>query len=152
MTMSRTRTTIPHVPFERLAQIERVVRGFGDCTLPCEEWTHAAHLTVGLWYAREYPPGETLDRIRAGIKRYNVACGNQNTDTAGYHETITRFYMWLIGKYLAGVTDVSDWVAVTNALIEHAGVNAPNRYYSRERLTSVAARLDWVPPDLQSMG
>ncbi|MEX2111540.1 MAG: hypothetical protein WD845_00040 [Pirellulales bacterium] len=146
--MARHRTTIPHVPFEWLAQIERIVDRFGDCTLPCEEWTHAAHLTVGLWYAHQLPPTEALDRIRAGIKRYNVACGVADTPTDGYHETITRFYMWLIGSYLAGVTDRADWVAVTNGLVEHATVHAPNRYYSRERLMSVAARAAWLPPDL----
>ncbi len=149
--MAQNRVTIPHVPYRRLTEIERVVCCFGDCTLPCEEWTHAAHLTVGLWYARQYPPEEALDRIRSGIKRYNVACGGENTDFSGYHETITRFYMWLIGKYLASIPDRSDWVAVTNALVDHVGDHAPDRYYSRQRLMSVAARADWLPPDLQPL-
>ncbi len=111
----------------------------------------AAHLTVGLWYARESSAEEVLERVRAGIKRYNVACGVEDTPTGGYHETITRFYMWLIGKYLAGVADRTDWVTVTNDLVELASVEAPNRYYSRERLMSVEARLDWLPPDLRPL-
>jgi hypothetical protein len=149
--MASKRVTISHVPFRHLSEIERIVQGFGDCTLPCEEWTHAAHLTVGLWYARESPPAVALDRIRAGIQRYNAACGVEDTPTDGYHETITRFYMWLIGKYLAEVSDRTDWVRVTNDLVELASVEAPKRYYSRERLMSVEARLGWVPPDLLAM-
>ncbi len=150
--MTSKRVTIPHVAFRQLSEIERIVHGFGDCTLPCQEWTHTAHLTVGLWYARESSPEAALDRIRAGIQRYNATCGVKDTPTDGYHETITRFYMGLIGKYLAEVADCSDWVAVTNNLVELASVEAPNRYYSRERLMSVEARLGWMPPDLQAMG
>jgi hypothetical protein len=50
-------------------EIEHIAGGFADCTLPCSQWTHIAHLTVGLWYAREYPAEESLDRLRAGINR-----------------------------------------------------------------------------------
>jgi hypothetical protein len=150
-------TKKPHLPYRDPAEIERVVRQFGDCTLPCDEWTHAAHLTVGLWHAREYPPGEALDRIRAAIQRYNAGCVTANS--IGYHETITRFYMWLIGRYLAGITKLAgnmepaDLVAVTNGLVEHAALTAnhPFAYYRRDVLMSDAARTNWVPPDLQPM-
>ena len=43
---------------------------------------------------------KALDRGRTGIKRYNVTCGVIDSPTRGYHETITRFYMLLVGKYL----------------------------------------------------
>lgn len=141
----------PHRPFRELAEIERIIERFGNCTLPCDEWTHAAHLTVGMWTAREFPPAEALDRVRAGIVRYNAHC--VVVDSPGYHETITRFYMWQIGKYLADVMDRSDWVAVTNGLVEHAKreSNLPLAYYSRDVLTSEAARTGWVPPDLRPL-
>ena len=135
-----------------IAAIERVVAGFLDRTLPCKEWTHAAHLTVGLWHAREFPPAEALDRVRSGIKLYNGACGVANTTTGGYHETLTRFYMGLIGHYLAGVADRSDCLAVTNALLaRHGHRDVPLGYYSRERLMSPAARAAWIEPDLRPL-
>lgn len=141
------RSKKPHVPFSEPAQIERIVRGFEDCTLPCDEWTHAAHLTMGLWYARAYPPEQALDRVRAGIQRYNAVCGT--SDGPGYHETITRFYMRLIGQFLSAVDDRGDWVRVTNELVEFAArtENLPSAHYTRARLLSDAARLGWVPPD-----
>lgn len=133
-------------------EIERVVAGFLDGSLPCAEWTHRAHLTIGLWHAREYPPDEALARMRAGIQRYNGACGVVTTATRGYHETLTRFYMTLIERYLAGVSDRSDWAAVTNALVERYGDrDLPLRYYTRERLMSSEARGGWVPPDLREI-
>ena len=141
----------PHVPFRELAEIERLVTGFDDCTLTCDQWTHAAHLTVGLWYASRFPPDEALDRVRAGIQRYNAVCLAK--DAPGYHETITRFYLWLIGKYLDAVVDRSNWVAITNGLIDHAAAkeNHPLTYYNADRLMSPEARAGWLPPDLRAL-
>ncbi|MGD9723177.1 MAG: hypothetical protein AB7O59_17730 [Pirellulales bacterium] len=139
--------------YRHLAEIERVVQEFGDGTLPCAQWTHAAHLTVGLWYLRDSPPHEALDRVREAIKRYNAHCGRVDSPTGGYHETLTRFYLWLIGRYLNGLPDCSDWLAVTNGLLAHddAGRDAALRYYTRERLMSAEARSGWVPPDLLAL-
>ncbi len=139
-------------PYLHLDEIDRLVAGFVACTLPCEQWTHRAHLTVGLWHAREYPPDEALERVRAGIKRYNAHCGRIDSPTGGYHETITCFYMWLVGKYLAGVPEHRDWVAVTNRLFEvHGQRDAPLAYYSRERLMSAEARASLLEPDLKPL-
>jgi hypothetical protein len=138
--------------YETLDQIASLVARWADCTLPCVEWTHRAHLTVGLWLSRELPPREALDRVRAGIRRYNTTCGVENSTTRGYHETLTRFYMAMIAAYLGRCLDRDDWVAVTNGLIEHLGDrDLPLRYYTRERLMSAEARSGWVPPDLQPL-
>lgn len=139
-------------PYEHLAQIERIVAGFVDCTLPCEEWTHRAHLTVGLWHAGHYPADEALNRVRDGIQRYNQKCGVVDSPTRGYHETLTCFYMRVIGSYLSERADRTDWVALTNHLVEQCGNrDFPLGYYSRERLMSSEARADWVPPDLRML-
>jgi hypothetical protein len=138
--------------YTRLDEIERLAECFVDGTLPCPEWTHRAHLAVGLWHVREYPPDEALGRMRDGIQRRNAACGVVTTLARGYHETLTRFYMWLIGKYLTEVADRSDWVAVTNGLIERYGSrDVPLGYYTRERLMSSEARAGWVSPDLRPL-
>lgn len=139
-------------PYEALAEIERLVTAFLDCTLPCAEWTHRAHLTVGLWHAREFPPDEALVKMREGILRYNVTCQVPTTPTRGYHETITRFYMTVLGRHLAELADQSDWTAVTNRAIELYGAREfPFEYYTRERLMSSEARADWVEPDLRPL-
>jgi hypothetical protein len=140
-----------HQPFRSTIEIERLVQQFSDCTLPCEEWTHAAHLTVGLWHAREHSTRDALDRVRAGIIRYNQVCAA--FITLGYHETITRFYMRLIERYLSEITDRADWVAITNGLVDFAAqeTNRPLTYYSREVLMSEPARTGWVSPDLRAL-
>jgi len=107
--------------YEHLDEIESLAARFADCSLPCVEWTHRAHLTVGLWTLREYAPDAALRRIRVGIQRYNAACGVVTTPTRGYHETITCFYMRMIGHYLAMLADRADWLAATNGLLDRYG-------------------------------
>ena len=142
----------PIAHYEHLDEIERLAARFADCSLPCVEWTHRAHLTVGLWTLREHAADEALRRIRAGIQRYNAACGVVTTPTRGYHETITCFYMRVIGNYLATLADHTDWLAVTNRLLDRYGTpDLPFAYYTRERLMSPEARANWVEPDLRKL-
>ena len=77
-------------------EVPRLVARFEDCTLPKEEWTHRAHLTVGLWYATRLPYEAALGAMRDGILRLNQAHGVPTTPTRGYHETITRFYLLVL--------------------------------------------------------
>lgn len=142
----------PIARYEHLDEIESLAARFGNCSLPCVEWTHRAHLTVGLWTLREHAAEEALRRIRTGIQRYNAACGVVTTPTRGYHETITCFYMHMVGHYLASVVDRTDWLAVTNGLLDRYGSpDLPLGYYTRERLMSPEARANWVEPDLRKL-
>jgi len=127
----------------------QLVEAFTLCTLPKDEWTHHAHLKVGLWHLLHYSPSESIQRLRQGIKRYNVACGIENTESQGYHETITQFYVWLIKQFIQQVDCSQPIDALADELINRYGDKLlPFRYYSRDRLMSKTARLEWVEPDL----
>lgn len=142
----------PHV-YASLDEIADVVRGFEDLTLPKPRWTHAAHLTVALWYLARLPHDEASRRIREGIPVYNVASGTPNTDTGGYHESITVLFIAAIRCFLAENTDAADQLALTNRLLASplGRSDYPLRFYSRVRLFSVAARRSWVEPDLMPL-
>lgn len=131
---------------------KQLVEAFVSCTLPKEEWTHDAHLRVGLWHLLHYSPSESMERLRQNIKKYNVACGIENTETQGYHETITRFYVWLINRFIQQ-TDCSEPIdLLADELINRYGDKSlPFSYYSRDRLISKTARLQWVQPDLKPL-
>jgi hypothetical protein len=136
------------------SQTELLVRRFLDRTLPKSEWTHEAHLRVGLWHARNLPSDEALARVREGIILLNEAHGTPNTDAGGYHETITRFYLLYIGSFLA-IADPRRGRPVDDVAAEliaaHGHRDLPLRYFSREMLFSVAARRGWIEPDLLSL-
>jgi hypothetical protein len=123
---------------------------FAALTLPKDEWTHAAHLTVGAWHVDRYGATDALTRLRDGIRRLNESHGNDNTATAGYHETITAAYVTLLAAYLAACSPALPLAARVDRLL--AGPLAARdmlfTFYSRERLLSVDARARWVEPDL----
>jgi len=121
---------------------------FQTCTITKREWTHEAHLTVGLWHVHRYGADEALPRLRVGIRRLNESHGGVNSDTDGYHETITAAYVQLLAGYLdASALSLSETVA---ALLQSplAAKTVLFTFYSRDRLMSTAARAAWMEPDL----
>jgi hypothetical protein len=131
------------------SRTDELARRFRDRTLAKAEWTHAAHLRVGLWHVLRFPPDEALAMLRDGIRALNESHGGVNTDDAGYHETITRFYVLWIGQFAdrAGREQPIDDLA--EVLMSAAGDSKlALRYYSRARLFSAQARRAWLAPDL----
>jgi len=49
---------------------------FQACTLAEKEWTHAAHLVVGLWHVDRFGPEEALRRLRSGINTTRLRLGH----------------------------------------------------------------------------
>jgi hypothetical protein len=131
-------------------ELDDLVARFRARTIPKSEWTHVAHLAVGLWHVHTHGPEPALALLRAGITRLNEAHGTVNDDGGGYHETITRAYVRLLSDFIRTQPgrDAADCVPalVVSPLAEKTALS---RYYSRERLGSVAARRGWVEPDIE---
>lgn len=133
-------------------EVEELISAFESCTLPRSEWTHRAHLTVGMWYLLQHSKEKATVLIRESIRKYNQACGILTTKESGYHETITLFYVHVISKYLEQTNADHSMVDQVNKLVEKYGDrNYPLEYYSRERLMSQEARQRWVEPDLRPL-
>ncbi len=136
-------------------QVPALVARFERCTLAQEEWTHHAHLTVGLWYASRLPCHEALGAMRSGILRLNLAHGVPTTPSRGYHETITRFYMRVLCDYVVNEEErpVGDWSERVSRLLSRYGErDLPLRHYTKDLLMSAEARFGWVEPDLLPLG
>ncbi len=131
-------------------EIRDLVEKFHARTLPVTRWTHQAHLTVGLWFVTNRPAERVLDELRQGISLYNEAVGTANTDSDGYHETITAFYAWAIRKFVSETASGTPLLDMANGLLvsRYAASSFPFEFYSRDRLLSVTARRGWVDPDL----
>jgi hypothetical protein len=142
-------TDYPIRTFADDASIRRVGEGFVGCVLPKPEWTHEAHLATCLWLIAERPEFVAERDLPGLIRCYNDATGGVNDDTQGYHETITQVSIAAVRDHLAecGPTSLT---ARVNALLagERGRRDWPLRFYSRERLFSVAARRAWIAPDL----
>jgi hypothetical protein len=135
--------------FADAAAIAHVGEGMIACTLPKAEWTHEAHIATCAWLILKRPdlaPERDLPHL---IRRYNESVGGVNSDSEGYHETITQVYIAAVRSALArsegrGLADR------VNALLgEPEGRREwPLRFYSPERLCSKEARLGVVDPDV----
>ncbi len=138
--------------YRTTGEILAVVRAFETLALPRAEWTHAAHLTVALWYVLQFDWPEAVARVRSGIKRYNEANGILTTPTGGYHETMTIFWMRYVRSFLEGeLNEGRSLVALANELVRGATVGLPLTFYTRSLLFSAEARAGWVEPDLKPL-
>jgi hypothetical protein len=140
-------------PYQAFEEIESFIVAFEARTLPKPCWTHQAHLIVALWYNLRHRADEALDLVRENIKRYNEAVGTLNTETSGYHESITVFYMWAVRQFIVDAGPEASLVELANRLISGkcAARSFPFEYYSRELLLSTEARLRRVEADVKAM-
>lgn len=128
--------------------LDDLVPSFQRRGLPKADWTHQAHLAVGLWHVATYGPAEALERLRVGIRSLNEAHGVVNSDSSGYHETITGAYVILLSQWReAHPRDLTDDLICE---LQASTIAAPDvllRFYSKEQLFSPTARAEWVEPD-----
>lgn len=133
--------------------VERLARGVIDGSCPKAEWTHAAHFAVAFWILRHWPdrPAETV--MPDIIRTYNEATGVRNTDTSGYHETITQASIRAAQSFLGGYPASQPLHELIDLLMDTALGRSGwmLAHWTRERLFSVEARRVWVGPDLQPL-
>jgi hypothetical protein len=140
-------------PTRSHSELAAFVAAFETTALPCGRWNHRAHLTIGLWYVSQHPPLTALNLIRSGIQRYNLACGWPTTAKGGYHESLTRFWVWALARFLA---ETAPGLPLNERCLNllnsgYADKSFPLLYYSRDHLLSWAARVSWAPPDLHPL-
>jgi hypothetical protein len=86
------------------------------------------------------------------IRAYNAATGVPNTDTSGYHETITLASLRAARAHLAARPGVPLPEALADLLAGPFGRSDwLLSHWSKESLFSVAARRAWLDPDLQPL-
>ena len=144
----------PHEP--RLFADDAAIRDIGERmlarTLPKAEWTHEAHLSTCAWLILERPEIVPECDLPDLIRRYNESVGGVNSDTAGYHETITQVMIRAVRAALTR-SEGRDLAGRVNALLlaDEGRRDWPLRFYSRDRLFSVEARRRWIDPDLLNL-
>jgi hypothetical protein len=132
------------------AEIERIGEGLLARTLPRADWTHEAHLAATTYLLTRRPDIDLDTALPGIIRAFNESVGGVNSDTEGYHETITRVFLRAVRLFLAE-TDRGEPLheLVNELLLSPMGRRDwPLRFYSPARLFSVEARKTLVPPDL----
>jgi hypothetical protein len=139
-------------PFISDEEVSFIGLGLLDRTLPKSVWTHAAHFAATLWLLRCRPDVEISRAMPGIIRGYNEATGGANTDTSGYHETITQASIRAARAFLVQAPPGPLFVTC-NALMR-SRLGSPDwllEYWTRPRLFSVEARREWIEPDIKTL-
>ena len=133
--------------------IVRLGEGLLARTLPRADWTHEAHLAATTYLLARRPDIDLDKQLPAIIRSYNESVGGVNDDTQGYHDTITRTYLYGVRLFVAGTDGTQPLHKLVNELLESpiGRRDWPLRFYSAERLFSVEARRSFVTPDLMAL-
>jgi hypothetical protein len=121
--------------------------------LPRAEWTHEAHLAATTYLLLRRPDIDLDKELPDLIRRYNESVGGVNSETEGYHETITRVFLRGVRVFLSEA-DTSEPLheLVNELLLSPMGRRDwPLRFYSRKRLFSVEARRSFMEPDIAAL-
>ena len=139
-------------PFTSDEEISAIACGLLDRTLPKTAWTHAAHFAATLWLLECRTEFDISRELPGVIRAYNEATGGANTDTSGYHETITQASIRAARAFLSSAPSEPLFV-ICNALM-HSRLGRSDwllEYWTRARLFSVEARRAWLEPDIRPL-
>lgn len=139
-------------PFNSDIEVIAIGQGMRDRTLPKLQWTHAAHFASALWLLACHPEIDLSTAMPALIRAYNETTGVANTDSNGYHETITLASIRAARAFLAERAGEPLYVTCNELMQSPLGdTHWLLSYWSRPRLFSVEARRAWVEPDIQPL-
>lgn len=139
--------------FHSDAEVEHLGEGLVACTLQRSEWTHEAHLAATTYLLLRRPDIDLDKELPGLIRRFNESVGGVNSDSEGYHETITRLFLHGVRLFLSEA-DLKEPLheLVNELLLSPMGKRDwPLRFYSPARLFSVEARRHFTDPDLQAL-
>ena len=139
--------------FTNDAAIIRIGEGLLARTLPRADWTHEAHLAATTWLLTRRPDIDIDAELPGIIRAYNESVGGVNSDSEGYHETITRLFLHGVRLFLAEADLEQPLHELVNELLlsPMGRRDWPLRFYTPERLFSVEARRNFVAPDIASL-
>ncbi len=139
--------------FSSDAEVAHLGEGLVERTLERAEWTHEAHLAATTYLLLKRPDIDVDAELPGLIRAFNESVGGTNSDTEGYHETITRAYLHGIRLFLSeAATNRPIHELVNELLLSPMGRRDwPLRFWSKDRLMSSAARLAYAEPDVAAL-
>jgi hypothetical protein len=132
----------------KLAELEKLVREFEDCTLKPDDFHHRDHLAVALWYECGNSDSRPSNRFRTGLLKFV----QHNQLAHVYHETITLFWVKLVHHFYRDRMNRESIAELVEGIIEEFGDHRViYDYYSKDLLDSDEAKARWVEPDLKQL-
>lgn len=126
-------------------EIDAVLAAFENATIGRDDWGHAEHLTVALYYVCHNDLETATAKLRDGI--FNLLTNGFGLDLEQempFNETLTVFWMRTVLEFDTARPSVSI-LDKANELVATFDKDYPLRFYSRERSFSKYARISFFP-------
>ena len=136
--------------YKNESEVLDLVRSFEEATVSRDDWKHAEHLVVALYYLTRHDLDAAYEKMRSGI--LNLLVKGFDVDLSKempYHETITLFWMRTVAEFNASKNGAS-LLEKANEVAYKWDKDYPLNFYSRELLFSDEARAKFVKPDLNT--
>jgi len=104
------------IPKMNQTEIDQLYTLFSNRKMPKKLWTHRAHFIVATCLLLDPVVDEPMNTLRDLIKSNNLYMGVENTDSGGYHETLTWFYFHAIKAILSEKPGLDRYSAVETVL------------------------------------
>lgn len=135
-------------------ELQQLVERFEGSALTKDEWHHAEHVAVAVWYLAHQSEDNAISKVRRGIQSLNSILGIEQTLTSGYHETWTVFFMKKLNQFLVNEVDPDlPLIERMNSAIEYLKDfrSVSREHYSKDLILSWEARTEWREPDLKPL-
>jgi hypothetical protein len=109
---------------------------------------------VAYCYLRQHPFEEALERVRAGIQKFNAANKVPESATSGYNETTTVAFVRLVDATMrayGGVMPTGDSQAFCETHPQLLQKHVLRLFYSPQRRMHPDAKARFVEPDLTAL-
>lgn len=123
------------------------VHAFLDGSLPPEQFHHRDHLRLVWFLIRQFGLARAMEMTTAGIQRFAA----QHGQAEKYHETMTRFWVRIVGHMVEARPDITAFGAFLEAFPLLLDAGLPYRHWRRETMGSTEARAQWVEPDVLAL-
>jgi hypothetical protein len=138
--------------FDSNEEIEELIEAFRTRTLPKNDWTHEAHLTVAIWFLRNHNLDEATCQLKSSIISYNLSVGGVNDGSHGYHETLSIFWIDVVHFFVTQNDDL-ELIDAVNQFLNNSLANRrlPFMFYHNEELLASPARARYLSPNKEPM-
>lgn len=126
---------------------EEFMRTFHDGTILNTRFGHREHLRLAWLLTRRLGAEAGSDAVATGIRQFATQHGNPEK----YHETLTRFWAWAVGRHAAAHPEITEFDAFVGAFPQLLDKTLPYHHWRRETMDGAEARAHWVAPDLLAL-
>jgi hypothetical protein len=120
------------------------LQAFAGGALAPGAFHHRDHLRLAWLLVRQQGVESACVAVANGIRGFATQHGHPEK----YHETITQFWVRLIGYLIESRPDIDDFATFMETFPHLLDAKLPHRHWQRHTIGGAAARSAWVEPDL----